>query len=203
MTLALATIDHVTIDHLAEHGWAWRDDVLPADLSQALASECRELTDSGALKSAGIGRGATKQLRPDIRGDRIQWLRRGQSAACDAYLAIMETLRVTLNRELYLGLEDYESHFAYYAAGALYQKHVDRFRDDDRRTVSVVSYINADWTPADGGALRLYPHDSTSEDVLPMAGRMALFMSADVPHEVLSATRDRMSIAGWFRRRAA
>lgn len=191
-----------SIDSLVDQGWAQQDGFLPTPLAQALAAECRALTEGGQLKLAAVGRGATQQLRPDIRGDRIQWLKHGQSPACDAYLAIMDGLRVALNQTLYLGLEEYESHFAHYPAGAFYQQHLDRFRDDDRRTVSVVIYLNADWQAADGGALRLHPSGKPSEDVLPLAGRMAMFMSADLLHEVLPATRDRMSIAGWFRRRA-
>lgn len=190
------------IDRLVEQGWAQQDGFLPAALARTLADECRELTSSGALKAAGVGRGASQQLRPDIRGDHIQWLKDGQSAACDAYLAIMEGLRIALNRDLYLGIEEYESHFAWYPVGACYQQHLDRFRDDDRRTVSVVIYLNADWQPEEGGALRLYPQGQPCVDVLPLAGRMAMFMSADMLHEVLPATRERMSIAGWFRRRA-
>jgi len=191
-----------SIDSLVDQGWAQQDGFLPAPLARALAAECRALTERGRLKSAAVGRGATQQLRPDIRGDRIQWLKSGQSAACDAYLDIMDSLRAALNQSLYLGLEEYESHFAHYPAGAFYQQHLDRFRDDDRRSVSVVIYLNADWQAADGGALRLHPRGKPSEDILPLAGRMAMFMSADMLHEVLPATRDRMSIAGWFRRRA-
>ena len=36
---------------------------------------------------------------------------------------------------------------------------------------------------------------------LPQAGTLALFLSADMPHEVLPATRERLSLTGWFRRR--
>lgn len=190
------------VDRLVGQGWAQQDGMLSPELTGALAAECLGLTASGALKAAGVGRGAAQQRRPDIRGDHIQWLKDGQSPACDAYLAIMEDLRGLLNRELFLGLADYESHFAWYPVGAFYREHLDRFRDDDLRTVSVVIYLNADWQPEHGGALRLHPPGQSSVDVLPLAGRMAMFMSADMPHEVLPATRERMSIAGWFRRRA-
>ena len=37
--------------------------------------------------------------------------------------------------------------------------------------------------------------------VLSEAGTLVVFLSADVPHEVLPATRDRLSLTGWFRRR--
>ena len=67
--------------------------------------------------------------------------------------------------------------------------------------VSVVYYLNADWQPQDGGALRLYLDDGSHRDVLPHAGRMVLFLSDRFEHEVLPATRERMSIACWMRRR--
>ena len=149
-----------------------------------------------------VGQGATRSLQPDVRGDRIQWLEAGQSEARDQYLAIMEMLRIALNRGLFLGLEEYESHFAYYAPGASYQRHRDRFRDDDSRTVSVIVYLNSDWLPEDGGALRLHPEGLSTQDISPVGSRIVVFLSADMLHEVLPATRDRMSLTGWFRRRS-
>ncbi|AEK61479.1 hypothetical protein CFU_1647 [Collimonas fungivorans Ter331] len=188
-------------DGLAEHGWSQHNIFLSLELTQELAAECRALATSGALNPAGVGKGAAQVLRADIRGDRILWLQAGQSLACDRYLQIMESLRVALNRELYLGLDEYESHFAFYAPGAGYQAHLDRFRDDDCRTVSVVIYLNQDWLPEQGGALRLHPLGKSTEDIAPVGSRLVLFLSADMVHEVLPATRDRLSLAGWFRRR--
>jgi SM-20-related protein len=49
--------------------------------------------------------------------------------------------------------------------------------------------------------LRLYLSDHHL-DVYPSGGKLVLFLSADFDHEVLPATRDRFSIACWFRRRA-
>lgn len=40
--------------------------------------------------------------------------------------------------------------------GAFYRRHLDRFRDDDRRMVSAVLYLNEDWQPQDGGQLRMF-----------------------------------------------
>ena len=37
------------------------------------------------------------------------------------------------------------------------------------------------------------------ERVCPAAGTMVIFLSEEFPHEVLPATQDRYSIAGWFR----
>ncbi|MNF01063.1 hypothetical protein D3C80_1999940 [compost metagenome] len=79
---------------------------------------------------------------------------------------------------------------------------MDRFRDDDRRAVSVVAYLNTDWQQEQGGALRLHLAEG-EHDVQPEGGGLVVFLSADLPHEVLPASRERLSLAGWFRRRGA
>jgi SM-20-related protein len=189
------------IDDLAEHGWAIQHDALPVRLTQALAAECRARHASGALLPAGVGRAARQAVHASVRGDQIEWVDAGQSSACAHYADLFEQLRLALNQALYLGLEDFEGHFALYVPGTFYQKHIDRFRDDDRRSVSAVLYLNPDWQPEQGGALRLYWRDGRELDVYPQAGTLLLFMSADWPHAVLPATRERLSLTGWFRRR--
>jgi SM-20-related protein len=147
-----------------------------------------------------VGQGSTRAWRPEVRGDRIGWLRTGQSLACDCFLAEMEALRIALNRELCLGLADYEGHFSCYAPGASYARHSDQFRHDDSRVVSVVVYLNDTWRSAQGGALCLHPQREATVHVAPAGRRIVVFRSGMI-HEVLPATRDRLSIAGWFRRR--
>ncbi|WAJ37189.1 2OG-Fe(II) oxygenase [Pseudomonas sp. GOM7] len=189
------------IDDLASQGWSQHGLFAPEGLTRELAVECHRRAQNGDLHAAAVGRGGAQQVQEGIRGDRIQWLEPGQSEACDRYLGLMDELRQALNQAFYLGLEDFECHFACYAPGAFYQRHLDRFRDDDRRTVSAVFYLNDDWRPEQGGALRLHLADGRAHDVLPQAGTLALFMSAEMPHEVLAATRERLSLTGWFRRR--
>lgn len=190
------------LDNLADHGWSQHNFFLPANLVRTLAAECLALQSADKLKLAGVGRAKLHEIETSIRGDQIGWLKHGQSLACDRYLEQMESLRLTLNQNLYLGLEEYESHFAFYAPGASYIKHIDRFRDNDSRTISAVIYLNEDWLPEQGGALRLHPDDECTEDISPLACRLVLFLSAEIAHEVLPATRNRLSIAGWFKRRA-
>ncbi|NBA97881.1 2OG-Fe(II) oxygenase [Pseudomonas sp. R5(2019)] len=189
------------VDDLATHGWSRQDLFLPHALTQALAGECRARAAAGELAPAAVGRGPALEVREGIRGDRILWLDPGQSEVCDAYLDVMNSLREALNRGLFMGLEDFESHFALYPPGAFYRRHVDRFRDDDRRSVSAVVYLNEGWLPDDGGQLRMYLKDDTVHDVLPAGGCLVVFLSGEMPHEVLPANRDRLSLTGWFRRR--
>lgn len=188
-------------DDLVKRGWSQQDAFLPPELAQELANECRARAAQGALTPAGIGHGAALEVQEQIRGDRIQWLEASQSPACYQYLQIMETLREQLNRTLYLGLDEYECHFALYPPGAFYQKHLDCFHDDDSRTVSVIVYLNEDWLPEYGGALRLYPEQQPEQEIAPLSNRLALFLSAGMLHEVLPTHRERLSLTGWFKRR--
>ncbi|WP_217475782.1 2OG-Fe(II) oxygenase [Stutzerimonas stutzeri] len=189
------------IDDLAARGWSLQSAFLAQDVTQKLADECRRRYAEGALAPAGVGRGEEQAVREGIRGDHIHWLEEGQAQVCDAYLALMDQLRQTLNRELFLGLEEFECHFALYPPGAFYQTHLDRFRDDDSRCVTAVVYLNPDWQPADGGELRLYLPDASSFDIAPLAGDLLMFLSGDFPHEVLVTQAERLSLTGWFRRR--
>jgi SM-20-related protein len=189
------------VDDLAANGWSQQNIFLPLDLTRALAAECRKRAAEGELAPAAVGRGPLSEVREGIRGDHIQWIEPGQADACDSYLGLMDSLREAMNRGLFLGLEDFESHFAMYSPGAFYLRHLDRFRDDDRRMVSAVVYLNDAWLPEHGGQLRMYLDESAEYDVVPVGGCLVVFLSGEVPHEVLPATRERLSLTGWFRRR--
>ncbi len=198
---------------LQHKGYIILDDVLPSHLAQGLLRELDDQMDGG-LRPAGVGRGGDYQQNQRIRRDKICWLQ-GRTVAAAEFLAWMDNLRQGVNRRLFLGLFDYEAHFALYEPGDFYQKHRDAFRDDKAgydtggydkgkgpgRKLSTVLYLNPDWSAADAGELVLY--DEAGENVLevvaPLMGRLLVFLSEDFPHEVLPAQRERKSIAGWFR----
>jgi SM-20-related protein len=167
-----------------------------------LAAECRRAARAGELGPAYVGRGRARRILPDVRGDAIRWLPpAGATAAQRSLLARMERLRLEINRRTYLGLFDFECHFSLYPAGAVYRRHLDRFQDAADRVVSCVLYLNDGWAAADGGCLRVYAAAADAPlDVLPAGGTLVAFSSANHEHEVLPARRERLSIAGWFRR---
>jgi SM-20-related protein len=47
----------------------------------------------------------------------------------------------------------------------------------------------------------MYLDEDRAYDVQPTGGCLVVFLSGEVPHEVLPATRERLSLTGWFRRR--
>lgn len=192
-------------DDLIRQGWSVQTEFLNPEHLKALQVECLRNWQQGEFRHAGVGRGVSFEIKPEVRSDRVKWLEPGvESPAEQSYLQQLEALRLVLNREMYLGLFEFEGHMAVYPPGSFYAKHLDQFRGIGLRTVSTILYLNDDWHAEDGGQLRLYtiPGDETQYvDILPTGGQLVVFMSAEFLHEVLPARRERMSVTGWFKRR--
>lgn len=207
MIPALPPLDWAgVLDALPEPGYVVLPGFLPAALVAALRDELREQDAAGRFHAAGIGRGVAQQVQRQIRGDRIAWLEASWPAAA-AYLQLIDDLRQQLNRELFLGIAEYEAHYACYEPGSGYGRHIDRHAStpgggQGKRVISTVCYLNEPGWPADaGGALVLYPDGGESLNVTPEAGTLVVFRSDNLAHEVLPAIRQRLSIAGWMRTR--
>ena len=193
-------------DELIAKGYLIIDHAVPELLLQGLLKYFSELQED-QFKSAGIGRRSDFQRQDEIRSDKIHWITANTEATAE-FLQCMELVRVGINRRLFMGVSDYESHFAHYPVGAFYKKHVDAFRThkispqtNSNRVLSTVLYLNETWQRDNGGELVLYAEDGEQvlEKVLPEFGRLVIFLSEKFPHEVLPANRERKSIAGWFR----
>ncbi|MFG6175656.1 2OG-Fe(II) oxygenase [Halomonas sp. THAF12] len=193
------------VDALVEQGWYKGDAFLPEALHVPLLAEVEAMAARDALAAAGVGRGSEHHLRHDIRGDAIRWLDR-ESLAQRRYLEAMGELQQALNQALFLGLFEYEAHFAQYPPGAFYRRHLDSFRGRANRVVSTVGYLNADWPADGGGEMVIFDADVPERELVrvrPEAGTFVCFLSDRVPHEVLPTRYPRASIAGWFRRNAS
>lgn len=190
------------VHDLANTGYSVSEGLFAHSQILALAQLAVIATNEGRMSPAGIGRRANTNSA--VRGDEILWLDDTSTPAAVDCLHILEKLRTTLNEKLFLNAHHLESHLAVYPRGSIYQKHLDQFSNGKQaRLMSFVLYLNHDWTPADGGALRLYLDEVTGEyiDVSPVAGRLVLFKSSQFWHEVLPASRQRLSLTGWFRAR--
>jgi SM-20-related protein len=184
-------------DGLAEHGFAVVDQFLSQEEVDAILQTDEFQSGMATFKKAGIGNTQSLQIQESIRGDYIQWLDKKNSAApVQVYLNRLEELMQFLNQALFLSLKDIEVHMTVYPVGTFYKRHLDQFKQDDHRKLSVICYLNNDWKDEHGGQLRMYLPDH-AQDVLPTAGRLVIFRSDQIEHEVLPATRQRLSITGW------
>lgn len=216
------------IEGLAAAGWVHAPGALEPDLVSALREEAELLDEAGETHDGRIGRGMEETKRLKVRKTRIAWLD-GSTPAQRRYLAGAEALRQDLNRAFFLGLFEYEAHFAVYPPGGFYARHLDAFRLDRgagaaaglgpragrSRVVSMVTYLNRSWCEADGGRLAIWngapegadgrPDLAALDGVAPAAeiapegGGVVLMLSETIPHEVRLSFADRYAIAGWFR----
>lgn len=190
---------------IVDKGYSIRPYALPENLTTLLLQHITELPDEH-FKRAGIGRAKDHIINDFIRTDEICWIT-SNSEAGSAWTKWTESLQAYLNRRLFLGLFSFESHFAHYAKGDFYKKHKDAFKGEGNRVLSIVVYLNQNWSAEDGGELVIYDDqlsassiiDNSKTTVTPNFGTIVMFLSEEFPHEVLPAKRDRYSIAGWFR----
>lgn len=187
---------------LAGPGWCVAPNYLSAPETEALRHECLNAHASNAFHQAGVGSGKA-EIRAEIRGDQVLWIDESSAGpALKAALAKLETLRQSVNQHLFLGLFDAELHFAVYPPGAGYRRHLDQFQTDDRRTLTVIVYLNENWMPTDGGLLRFWPDENAPAlEIEPTGGTLVTFLSDRFWHEVSPAHRQRLSLTGWFKRR--
>lgn len=186
------------VDGLAEKGYAVADSFLSQAEVDAILATAEFKHGIDQFKKAGIGKNQGLQINEAIRGDYIHWLDKNTaSAPAKVYLDRLQELIQYINRTLFLSLKDYEVHMTIYPIGSFYKRHLDQFKKDDHRKLSVICYLNNDWTAAHGGDLRMYLPGETL-DFLPIAGRLVCFRSDQIEHEVLPATRERLSLTGWI-----
>lgn len=192
-------LEEAAANALAADGWCVLPGLLTHDQTHALGTECAAMHTARRMTPARVGDG---RHVTSLRGDQTRWFEMtALSEAQQAFVDRIEALRLHLNRSLMLGLVESEAHYAVYEPGAGYARHLDRLRHSDARVISAVFYLNPDWDESLGGALRMHLADGTRRDVMPHAGTLVLFLSDRFEHAVLPATRTRMSIACWMRRR--
>lgn len=192
------------INGILADGFGVADDFLSSADVLVLARQLRHRKQAGQFHGAGTGNRQVLVVEQATRGDEILWLNEASATAEEAaFLSRIGEFMQYVNQTCYLGLRESEFHYALYPTGTFYKRHLDQFRTDPRRKLSVICYLNTGWQPTDGGQLALYlPNaDGTerTETILPLGGRLVCFESARLEHEVLPATRERLSLTGWLK----
>lgn len=190
-------------DELAERGWSLRRDFFEPATIAALRGEAFALLGAGAYTRAAVGHGARGRVDSDVHAALVHWLDPQMPTEPQRiYWERVRELESRLSRELHLKIRSVDAHFALYPQGGLSRRHLDRFPEGDSRAVSAVLYLVDAWSEEDGGQLALYANvqdELPTETLLPEPGLFVCFLSRTVPHEVLPARRDRLSLTAWLR----
>ncbi|MFV8280695.1 2OG-Fe(II) oxygenase [Christiangramia marina] len=159
-----------------------------------------------AFKKAAIGNRTNELIEKSVRGDFILWMNEATAEPAESiFFEKVNDLVQYLNRTCFMGILHKEFHYALYPEGTFYKRHLDTFQNDGRRKLSMVCYLNnEDWTPENGGELSIYTNNNGKEEELkiyPLPGRMVIFESQELEHEVKTVRVPRLSITGWLKTR--
>lgn len=182
------------------------EDFFTSDDVLMLRQSLLEKHEEDAFKKAAIGNRVNEMIVKSIRGDVILWIDElHANAAEQLFFDRINNLVSYLNKTCFLGILHKEFHYALYPTGTFYKRHIDTFQNDDRRKLSFVCYLNEEsWLPENGGELVLYLDENgteTEQIIYPFPGRVVIFESQIIEHEVKPVNTERLSITGWLKTR--
>mmetsp|Transcript_34028 Transcript_34028/g.98070 ORF Transcript_34028/g.98070 Transcript_34028/m.98070 type:complete len:420 (-) Transcript_34028:64-1323(-) len=205
-----------------EDGYGVTDDFVDEDTTRDVARELELLEFDGKLMEV------QQQKMTGYRTDKIYWLTyealdREKQPGLVTLMKKMISIPFELNKKCSLYLQASSTfQIACYPKNAYYKRHVDGGYEElnNGRKVSAVFYANPSWSEGDGGHLRMYKrklnpfqiedlkakgkevpdqtiHEAVDE-IAPQGGRLVLFRSRDMPHEVLPTRQKRFAISLWL-----
>jgi len=203
------TLAHVR--HLIDHGYTVIDQFTTQETVEHIASltrtslETRESRNNDEKDKAGED--GISWITPEPRNARkdvTTWLHEGHpivSLVAAQFDALQQDLccitRLRSQRELQLA--------CYPGDGGGYKRHTDAIPETDmdgvQRKVTAILYCNPQWEIRHGGLLqmRLADHDGGGVvDIEPKGGRLLMFLSGCMMHEVLPSHATRLAITSWF-----
>lgn len=188
------------LDSLSVSGVCYSDAALSQTKRENWLQVLKNHDIGGRFKSASIGRAASLQSNFSIRNDKISWLE-GRRPEDQEILNELNQWRTYLNQSLFLSTRTTEAHFAQYEAGHFYKRHLDQHETKNSRILSFVIYLHKAWSKADGGELVITNGDTNQikQIIEPLPGRVVVFKSDEIWHEVQTSHFTRLSLTGWFR----
>jgi SM-20-related protein len=176
------------------------EEFLSISLASALQQNLLQLNKDGFMLKAGIGNDSVKNNNQKKRSDSTCWMDAdSKNDAEQEFMEMIVQFMEHLNRTCYTGLNACEFHYALYEEGSFYDRHKDRFKNDDNRKFSMISYLNTNWQASDGGQLIIH-REETGQQIMPNNQKTIFFQSDILEHEVAIANRPRMSVTGWLKR---
>jgi SM-20-related protein len=227
----MTSLSEESLRYLANNSFVVVEDFLTKALQERLRIDMMELRSHKKFQVAKIGRDGMIQddntpFR-DIRYSETCFIGRTKepedtSAPRRELYQILDQVKSVLNTNETvrnghftssipeLDFEMEELMYVYYPLGGYYRRH----RDAELKSVSncrrysFLIYLNKDWTPNDGGELRIH-RDSGGDsiplgelpnflDIQPKSGTLVIFRSDMCPHEVLDTYKERLAVVGWF-----
>ena len=192
------------IEDLLEKQYSIVDDFFQTEEIDRLRTSLLAKYEEDQFKKSAIGNRTNELIEKAIRGDFILWMNEVEAGETEKiFFNKINNLVDYLNRTCFMGILHKEFHYAVYPKGTFYKRHLDTFQNDSRRKLSIVSYLNDEnWLKTNGGELVIYKEDGSEEVIYPLPGRVVIFESQILEHEVKEVKNsERFSITGWLKTR--
>ncbi len=194
------------ISGLLEDQYYIAEDFFDMEEVKRLRTVLLEKYEEDNFKKAAIGNKLNETIEKTVRGDFILWINEKDAGEAEKiFFSKINSLVDYLNKTCFLGILQKEFHYAVYPPGTFYKRHLDTFQNDDRRKLSLVCYLNDEnWKPENGGELVIYKQENgveTPKSIYPLPGRVVIFESQILEHEVKPVNTTRLSITGWLKTR--
>lgn len=192
------------IEDLLKDQYSIIDTFFDASEIEILRTATLQKFEEDQFKKSAIGNRTNEVIEKAIRGDFILWIDEQKADRAESiFFTKINNLVAYLNKTCFMGILYKEFHYAVYPTGTFYKRHLDTFQNDSRRKLSIVCYLNEEsWLTTNGGELVIYKPDGSEEVIYPMPGRVVIFESQVLEHEVKKVTNDqRLSITGWLKTR--
>ncbi|GMH93071.1 hypothetical protein TL16_g12529 [Triparma laevis f. inornata] len=206
----IPNLDPSILNELSSQDYAIVPNFLTEEQVDAIIEDIHSLRSDDKFSVAGIGQDASNTINSSIRKTETMFIYPKLQFPTPALTFLYPTLSKlssTLTSKFNLNLSPFlhEALYAYYPHGGYYKRHVDAVPSSASilRSFSFLIYLNKSWKPEDGGCLRLYTDvddDSKYKDVEPTSGKLVIFKSDKLPHEVLETSAERLAVVGWFNR---
>lgn len=189
------------ISDIAKQKFSISDAFFSSEEVDLLRASLTQRHEEDGFKKAAVGNRLNETIVKSIRGDLILWMDEANANSSEGlFFNKINNLVSYLNKTCFLGILHKEFHYAIYPKDTFYKKHIDTFQNDDRRKLSFVCYLNEDgWLPENGGELVLFLEEE--KIIYPLPGRVVVFESQIIEHEVRPVNTERLSITGWLKTR--
>ncbi|KAG0745853.1 hypothetical protein G6F57_008982 [Rhizopus arrhizus] len=212
------------VEALYGKGWVELEGLIDLDILKGAYEEAKNLHENNVLIPASRVKENSDDPFRDVtaRDDAIVWLDPQNnldnhvSTTPPPYLQkVLEFLQGPFHHDISSMIRlngRTEFQLAYYHPnGAHYERHRDALptddpEDTDQRRVTAVLYLNPGWTSGDGGELKIYgrldKHGmpvGADRLVKPQLGKILLFLSGVIDHEVMASKKPRYALTSWMR----
>ncbi|MDX9882388.1 MAG: 2OG-Fe(II) oxygenase [Prolixibacteraceae bacterium] len=187
------------IEDIAGQDYSVVENLLDDTTLRGLKNRLLQNLKNKEMKIAGIGNRDNHLLALSVRSDKIHWIDRHSAHPFEQqFISQINDLSAYLNKTCFTGISDYEFHYACFEKGTFYKRHLDRFKNDNARKFSVITYLNEKWEKKHGGELILYTGNEGTI-IPPEWGKTVIFRSHTIEHEVSPSHTRRLSVTGWLK----